>query len=167
MQIGSRPSLRLMSVRAATLVLMAGHAIGQNQPAAGMLRYPDVSASHVVFSYANDLWLACREGGEARPLASPAGQEMFPRFSPDGERIVFQGNYDGDRDLYVVGINGGAPFRVTHHPSNEVPTDWDADHGIVFHMNGTSGQGSAAADLHGAAGGRAADAVAGGVRRER
>lgn len=123
------------------LAAVAGQAVGQNQPAAGMLRYPDVSASHVVFSYANDLWLVPRSGGEARPLASPAGQEMFPRFSPDGQRIVFQGNYDGDRDLYVVGVNGGAPFRVTHHPANEVPTDWDEDHGIVFHMNGTSGQG--------------------------
>ena len=131
-----RPSLTLTAFIAA----IAGHAAGQNQPDAGMLRYPDVSASHIVFSYGNDLWLAPRAGGEARPLASPPGAEMFPRFSPDGQRIVFQGNYDGDRDLYVVGINGGAPSRVTHHPANEIPTDWTDDRGIVFYMSGTSGQ---------------------------
>src|SRR6056297_863708 len=39
-------------------------------PAAGMLRYPDVSASHIVFSYAGNLWTVPRTGGVATPLAS-------------------------------------------------------------------------------------------------
>lgn len=50
----------------------------QSTPSAGMLRYPDVSKDHIVFSYAGDLWIVSREGGTARPLASPAGQELFP-----------------------------------------------------------------------------------------
>ena len=120
--------------------VMVSQAFGQTQPDAGMLRYPSVSDEHIVFVYANDLWLVDREGGEARPLASPPGAEMFPRFSPDGSQIVFQGNYDGDRDLYVVNLVGGAPVRITHHPANETPTDWTEDHGIVFHRNGDSGQ---------------------------
>lgn len=107
---------------------------------AGMLRYPAVSDEHIVFSYGNDLWLISRDGGQASPLASPAGQELFPRFSPDGQSVVFQGNYDGDRDLYTLPIAGGVPSRVTHHPSNELPTQWH-DSGIMFFMSGTAGLG--------------------------
>jgi dipeptidyl aminopeptidase/acylaminoacyl peptidase len=87
------------------------------RPHAGMLRYPDVSQSQIVFTYAGDLWLAPIGGGTATPLASPPGQESFPKFSPDGKSIAFVGNYDGGRDLYIVPAAGGLPTRVTHHPS--------------------------------------------------
>lgn len=109
-------------------------------PHAGMLRYPDVSDEHIVFVYANDLWIVPRDGGQAVPLASPPGAEAFPRFSPDGSAIVFQGNYDGNRDLYTLPIVGGVPARISHHPGSETPTDWHRD-GITFHMNGTAGLG--------------------------
>ena len=111
----------------------------ERHPDAGMLRYPDVSKDHIVFVYANDLWVVDRKGGQASPLASPDGQEMFPRFSPDGSMIVFQGNYDGDRDLYTLPVSGGVPERVTHHPANEFPTDWSDAHGIVYHKSGMAG----------------------------
>jgi tricorn protease len=51
------------------------------QPHGGMMRYPDVSSSHIVFVYADDIWLVPRSGGVASPLASPPGGEAFPRFS--------------------------------------------------------------------------------------
>jgi tricorn protease len=66
-----------------------------------MLRFPDVSASQIVFMYANDLWVVPRTGGLASPLSSPAGQETQARFSPDGKTIAFVGNYDGNRDIYT------------------------------------------------------------------
>ncbi|UCG50707.1 MAG: PD40 domain-containing protein [Candidatus Latescibacterota bacterium] len=102
------------------------------EPHAGMLRYPDVSETHIAFLYANDLWLVPKEGGLATPLAGPPGAEAYPRFSPDGETIAFMGNYDGDLDLYTVPTSGGTPFRVTHHPSNEVITDWTPDGRLMF-----------------------------------
>ncbi|UCC29160.1 MAG: PD40 domain-containing protein [Phycisphaerales bacterium] len=89
------------------------------RPHAGMLRYPDVSRDQIAFSYANDLWLAPREGGIAVPLASPPGVEFHPRFSPDGKTVAFVGNYDGNQDLYTIGVDGGVPVRVTHHPGGE------------------------------------------------
>ena len=52
-----------------------------NRPHAGMLRFPDVSQDSIVFSYANDLWTVPKEGGMARPLASPPGPESFPKFT--------------------------------------------------------------------------------------
>ncbi len=102
------------------------------KPHAGMLRYPDVSASHIVFLYANDLWLVSREGGVATPLASPPGSESYPRFSPDGKTIAFMGNYDGGFDLYTIPASGGTPHRVTHHPVYEVLTDWTPDDRLIF-----------------------------------
>jgi len=103
-----------------------------DRPHAGMLRYPDVSQSHIAFMYANDLWLVPREGGQAQLVANPPGQETVPRFSPDGQTLAFVGNYEGDRDLYTLGVNGGQPFRVTHHPANEMLSDWTADGRLIF-----------------------------------
>ena len=78
----------------------------------GMFRYPDVGKDHILFVYANDIWIVDKKGGEARPVASPAGQEQHPKFSPDETHIAFVGNYEGDRDLYTVPTAGGIPMRV-------------------------------------------------------
>ena len=107
---------------------------------AGMLRFPDVSAAHIVFVYADDLWLVPRQGGVARPLASPPGPEQNPRFSPDGRSVAFSGNYDGDSDLYTVDIQGGIPTRVTHHPGGDQLTDWTQAGRLIFSTSAFSGQ---------------------------
>ncbi|MDX1502183.1 MAG: PDZ domain-containing protein [Thermoanaerobaculia bacterium] len=117
------------------LVSTAGAAVAV-EPHAGMLRYPDVSATQIVFLYANDLWLVPREGGTAVPLASPPGEEMQPKFSPSGEAIAVMGNYDGDTDLYTVPVSGGPPQRVTYHPGTEILTDWTPDDRLVFYQRG-------------------------------
>ncbi len=122
-----------------TVLALAGFAPAANaqiQPHAGMLQYPDVSASHIVFLYANDLWLVSREGGVATPLASPNGQERYPKFSPDGSSIAFMGNYDGNTDLYTVPARGGVPQRVTHHPVTEVLTDWAVGDRLIYYAGG-------------------------------
>jgi tricorn protease len=93
-------------------------------PNAGMMRYPDVSSTHIVFVYANDLWLVGRDGGTATPLASPRGPEQFPKFSPDGTTIGFMGNYDGNGDVYTIPVTGGEPTRVTWHPGREMLCGW-------------------------------------------
>lgn len=109
------------------------------RPHAGMMLYPDVSATHIVFMYANDLWVAPRTGGDARPLAAPPGREGFPRFSADGKTIAFMGNYDGNLDLYTIELNGQRPKRVTHHPASERLCDWTPDGKLLFYSNGLSG----------------------------
>jgi tricorn protease len=104
-----------------------------------MMRYPDISARHLVFTYADDLWLAPREGGLAVPLATPTGRETFGRFSPDGKTVAFVANYDGGVDLYTLPAVGGIPRRVTHHPSGEILCDWTPDGDkLLFSANGYS-----------------------------
>jgi tricorn protease-like protein/C-terminal processing protease CtpA/Prc len=104
-----------------------------------MLRFPDVSATHICFVYANDIWLVPRDGGTAVPMASPPGLELFPKFSPDGKSVAFVGNYDGNRDLYTMPVTGGVPTRATHHPSAESLSDWTPDGSLLFLTSGLAG----------------------------
>ncbi|OHB64737.1 MAG: hypothetical protein A2Y76_11000 [Planctomycetes bacterium RBG_13_60_9] len=96
-------------------------------PDARMLRFPDVSATEIVFVYAGDLWIVPKTGGTARRLSSPKGQELLPKFSPDGSFIAFSGNYDGNTDVYVVSAQGGTPRRLTHHPEADSVVEWYPD----------------------------------------
>jgi tricorn protease len=42
------------------------------------------------------------------------------------------GNYDGGKDLYTVSVDGGIPFRVTHHPATETLCDWTGQDQLLF-----------------------------------
>ena len=109
------------------------------QPHPVMLRYPDVGPTHIVFVYADDLWVVSRSGGLASPLASPPGLETFPKFSADGRTIAFVGNYDGNTDLYTLPTEGGVPSRVTHHPASETLCDWTPRGKLLFYSNAFTG----------------------------
>jgi len=80
-----------------------------------LLRQPDIHGDDVVFVYAGDLWLASAGGGEARRLTSDDGIELFPKFSPDGKWIAFSGEYSGTRQVFVIGVDGGAPRQLTFY----------------------------------------------------
>ena len=92
-----------------------------------LLEQPAVSATHVAFIYAGDLWVAGLDGGGARRLTTHAGLEMRPRFSPDGKWLAFTGEYDGNLDVYVLPVAGGEPRRLTWHPGADVVRDFTPD----------------------------------------
>ena len=94
---------------------------------AGLFRYPDVSQSQIVFTYANDLWIVPKEGGTAIKLSSPSGVESYPKFSPNGKSIAFTGNYDGNSDVYVLPVEGGVPLRLTSHGYPDRVVEWTTD----------------------------------------
>lgn len=113
----------------------------QAQVDARMLRQPDVSNSHIAFSYADDIWIVSKEGGVANRLTSAEGAESFPRFSPDGSMIAFNANYDGNTDIYVIPTTGGIPQRITHHPMDERVLDWFPDgESVLFASSRESGR---------------------------
>jgi tricorn protease len=102
-------------------------AVAGAQVDARMFQQPDVSATHIAFVYAGDIWVVPKTGGTAMRLSSPAGEESFPRFSPDGSQIAYTGNYDGNEDVYVIPAMGGTPTRITYHPMPDRLVDWHPD----------------------------------------
>ena len=92
-----------------------------------LLQKPTVNKTHIVFSYAGDLWSVPRDGGEATRLTVGQGIETDPVFSPDGSLIAFQGEYEGNRDVYVIPAEGGIPKRLTYHPAADDPVGWSPD----------------------------------------
>src|SRR5215210_5720353 len=124
MQTNNSTAPVVASLAVAFVALTSGAPAQNAAPSGGSLfRYPDISKDSVVFAYANDLWIAPKTGGAARPLASPPGSEAMPRFSPDGKSVAFLGNYGAGRDLFTISVDGGIATRVTHHPAAEVLTD--------------------------------------------
>lgn len=121
------------------LIAGVGQASAEVKPTAGMMRYPDVGKTHIVFSYANDLWLVPRSGGVATPLTSPPGLEQNPRFSADSQSLAFVGNYNGTRDLYTIPVTGGVPHQMTHNPGSEILCDWTPDGALLYATNAFSG----------------------------
>ncbi len=83
------------------------------------LSQPAISGDHIAFVYANDLWVADRDGTYPRRLTSDQGLESNPVFSPDGRWIAFNAQYDGNTDVYIVSVNGGIPKRLTWHPYSD------------------------------------------------
>ncbi|HNP22299.1 MAG TPA: PDZ domain-containing protein [Panacibacter sp.] len=106
------------------------------QTDASLFRFPDVSQTQVIFTYANDVWVVAKEGGMAYKLSSPPGVEMMPKFSPDGKQVAYTADYDGNRDVYVIPVAGGIPKRLTQHGYNDRVVDWTNDGKSILFASG-------------------------------
>ncbi len=97
-----------------------------------LLRQPTISKTAIVFVYANDLWKAPINGGNAIRLTSDDGYESNPHFSNDGKMIAFTAQYDGNTDVYVIPSEGGEPKRLTYHPGDDFVQGWTKDNMVLF-----------------------------------
>jgi tricorn protease len=108
---------------------------------ARLFQYPDVSKTHISFTYAGDVWIVSKEGGTAFRLTTAKGTEGFAKFSPDGSQLAFSGNYDGNVDLYVIQALGGLPKRITSHGMSDRIVDWFPDgKNLLFASSRESGK---------------------------
>ncbi len=96
------------------LVFVLSVSYAQEEKIDRLFRFPAISDSNIVFTYAGDLYLVDKEGGLARKLTSGEGYEMFARFSPDGSSIAFTGQYDGNTEVFTINKDGGEPKRLTY-----------------------------------------------------
>ncbi|MEO8451659.1 MAG: PDZ domain-containing protein [Gemmatimonadota bacterium] len=92
-----------------------------------LLRQPSISATQVAFSYGGDLWIASKDGGEARRLTATPAVERDPFLSPDGRWLAFTSNRSGNPDVYVMSVEGGDPRRLTWHPGADEARGWSPD----------------------------------------
>ena len=101
----------------ASLLCTLAPAIGAVDPLdTRLLTQPAMSATHIAFIYAGDLFVADRNGANVRRLTTDDGLESNPVFSPDGTTIAFSASYDGNVDVFTIPVTGGAPTRLTWHP---------------------------------------------------
>ncbi|MEL7122279.1 MAG: PDZ domain-containing protein [Bacteroidota bacterium] len=99
----------------------------QNTSDTRLLHSPAVSDNHIAFVYAEDLWIADKDGSNPRRLTIDEGVESLPVFSPDGSQIAFNAQYDGNTDVYVIPSSGGIPKRLTWHPAPDQVLDFTPD----------------------------------------
>ncbi|QJW92828.1 S41 family peptidase [Frigoriglobus tundricola] len=92
-----------------------------------LLTMPAVSAKHIAFIYAEDLWVADIDGKNPRRLTTDLGLESNPVFSPDGQTIAFSAQYDGNTDVYTIPLAGGTPTRLTSHPNPDTVRGFTPD----------------------------------------
>ncbi|MBA2259228.1 MAG: PD40 domain-containing protein, partial [Acidobacteria bacterium] len=98
-----------------------------------LLTQPAISANHIAFIYAGDLFAADSKGTNVRRLTTDDGLESNPVFSPDGKTIAFSAQYDGNTDVYIVPVSGGPPVRLTWHPGADSVQSFTPDgKGILF-----------------------------------
>ncbi|MBG0860809.1 MAG: PD40 domain-containing protein, partial [Bacteroidales bacterium] len=122
-----KKSIVLLMSLAALLTVPAKDLTGINIKDTRMLSQPAISANHIAFIYAEDLWIADRDGRQPRRLTVDEGIESDPIFSPDGKSIAFSAQYDGNTDVFIVPVEGGIPKRLTWHPGNDLVRGFSPD----------------------------------------
>jgi tricorn protease len=116
------------SLLLAVALFLSSNSLAQTQ----LLRFPDIKADRVVFTYGGDLWTASASGGAASRLTSHPGIEVFGKFSPDGKWVAFTGQYDGDEQVYVVPTSGGEPRQLTYYPARgPLAPRWGYDNQVL------------------------------------
>lgn len=100
-----------------------------------LMHQPALSTTHIAFIYAEDLWVANRDGSNPKRLTIDKGIESNPVFSPDGSIIAFNASYDGNIDVYTVPVNGGIPKRLTWHPYRDLVRDFSADGKTILFLS--------------------------------
>jgi tricorn protease len=122
--------LRAPFLIAVLSVVLALPGIGRADPDihdTKFLTQPAVSERHVAFIYADDLWVADRDGRNVRRLTSDSSAASRPTFSPDGRTIAFSARYEGNTDVYVIPVEGGPPRRLTWHPGADLVLGFTPD----------------------------------------
>jgi len=124
----------LLLALAGTLLFPAGSK-AINTEDTRMMSEPAISDNHIAFVYANDLWVADRDGSHPRRLTVDEGIESRPRFSPDGKMIAFSAEYDGNTDVFILPVEGGIPQRLTWHPYGDYCAGFTVDGTSVLFLS--------------------------------
>ena len=88
-----------------------------------------------------EVWVADRDGRNALQLTSfNGGQGGTAAWSPDGKSIAYDlRNEDGRGDIYVIPARGGAPRRITNHPTDDLVPTWSRDGQSIYFGSTRSG----------------------------
>ncbi|WP_430409621.1 S41 family peptidase [Kordia sp.] len=106
-------------------ITFSSQSSAQNVKDTRLMTNPAISKNKIAFIYAEDLWVANRDGSNPIRLTIDEGIESNPVFSPDGSKIAFSAEYDGNIDVFIIDVNGGIPKRLTWHPYTDTVRSFD------------------------------------------
>lgn len=96
--------------------------------------YPQVSPDGTRLAYVStasghhELWIANRDGSDARQLTTARGGAVKdPRWSPDGEALAYLARGTGAVDVHVIDPATGSVRALTATAANEVAPVWSHD----------------------------------------
>jgi tricorn protease len=99
---------------------------------AGYLRYPHIRGDLLTFVADDDVWLAPASGGRAWRLSADGAPASFPRLSPDGSALAWTSSRAGTNEVYLTGVEGGGPRRLTYWGDRRTRvTGWTGDGEII------------------------------------
>lgn len=76
-----------------------------------------------------DLMLMDADGTDVRRLLRVYAYSLDdpPSWSPTGQQILFTSKHGGNYDIYLIGVEGGRPRKLTTHPARDVFAVWSPD----------------------------------------
>ena len=79
---------------------------------------------------------AADDSGVSRLTGQDSGKAIAPAWSPDGQHIAFESTRDGNKEIYVMGLDGSNPRRLTDHEAGDFSPAWSPDgQHIAFSSN--------------------------------
>jgi len=93
----------------------------------------------------SEIWLCDSDGSNQQQVTSLGADAAYPSWSPDGASIAFNSTAEGNMVVYVIGVNGGKPRRVTPDArDNNAPSafpNWSRDGKWIYFTSNRSGEG--------------------------
>ena len=86
----------------------------------------------IAFSYQGDIYRVSSDGGVARALTKNGAWDGYPVWSRDSEMLAFASDRHGNLDIFVMSAEGGKASRLTHHSSDDVPSDFSVSGSSVL-----------------------------------
>ncbi|MGJ8695898.1 MAG: S41 family peptidase [Verrucomicrobiaceae bacterium] len=77
----------------------------------------------LVLAWADDLWTAPTDGGEATRLTNHPAPDHTPLLSKDGKSVFFNSSRTGSTQVFRIPIQGGTPEQLTFHTEGNLLED--------------------------------------------
>jgi tricorn protease len=125
----------MIKVRSLVLFLLSVAMLGASAPPPDPIQFmrdPHVSGDLIAFSSPGDIWVASRDGSNARRLTNHVARDVLPRFSPDGQWVAFSSDRFGNYDVFLIPVEGGEPTQLTFHTTADRVAGWTLDGTIMF-----------------------------------
>ncbi len=98
--------------------------------------YREGEGAEAKYGYRQHLWMADAAGREApRPLTRGDAGASQPAWHPDGDRIAFVRTVEGKGQVFVLPLDGGEAWQLTHAPHGATSPAWSPDGKMLLYAS--------------------------------